>query len=106
MLATIIPPIRATCPYCGVGSGILVTSGADGVSVSGDPDHPANFGRLCSKGSALAETLGTDGRLTNPNIGPIPTRLDEVLGLIAQRFWKPLPNTDWPLSRFTVRARC
>jgi assimilatory nitrate reductase catalytic subunit len=34
-----------------------------GQSVKGDPDHPANFGRLCSKGSALAETIDMDGRL-------------------------------------------
>ena len=26
------------------------------VAIAGDPDHPANFGRLCSKGSALGET--------------------------------------------------
>ena len=35
-------------------------------SIAGDPDHPANFGRLCSKGSALGETLGLDGRLLHP----------------------------------------
>ena len=33
---------------------------------SGDPEHPANFGRLCSKGSALCETLSLDGRLLHP----------------------------------------
>ena len=34
--------------------------------ISGDPEHPANFGRLCSKGSALGETLSLDGRLLHP----------------------------------------
>ncbi len=49
------PAVRTTCPYCGVGCGILATRGTDGaVEIKGDPEHPANFGRLCSKGSALA----------------------------------------------------
>src|SRR6202521_1920202 len=58
--------VRTTCPYCGVGCGVLVTSGADGLAISGDPEHPANFGRLCSKSSALGETLGLAGRLLHP----------------------------------------
>ncbi len=49
---------RTTCPYCGTGCGVLVTpDGSGGMAVKGDPDHPANRGRLCSKGSALGETL-------------------------------------------------
>jgi len=60
-------PIRTTCPYCGVGCGVLANIDKEGVvSVTGDPDHPANFGKLCSKGSALAQTLGTERRLTQP----------------------------------------
>src|ERR1700694_900871 len=60
---------RTTCPYCGVGCGVLATpDAAGGAAIAGDPDHPANFGRLCSKGSALGETLGLDGRLLHPMI--------------------------------------
>ena len=60
---TVIDPAlratRTTCPYCGVGCGVLATpDGAGGAAIAGDPEHPANFGRLCSKGSALGETLG------------------------------------------------
>jgi len=45
---------RSTCPYCGVGCGVIIEStGAQITGVRGDPDHPANFGRLCSKGSTL-----------------------------------------------------
>ncbi|MGJ0455015.1 MAG: nitrate reductase [Methylocystis sp.] len=55
---------RSTCPYCGVGCGVLAS--ANGADVIGDPAHPANFGRLCSKGSALGETLGLEGRLLYP----------------------------------------
>ncbi|WP_339663736.1 nitrate reductase [uncultured Psychrobacter sp.] len=59
--------IRTTCPYCGVGCGVLASVDAAGVvSVKGDPEHPANFGKLCSKGSALAQTLGSERRLTEP----------------------------------------
>src|SRR5580698_3218471 len=60
---------RTTCPYCGVGCGVLATpDGHGGASISGDPEHPANFGRLCSKGSALGETLGLEERLLYPMI--------------------------------------
>src|SRR5712664_2805568 len=60
---------RTTCPYCGVGCGVLATSdNKGGAAISGDPEHPANFGRLCSKGSALGETLGLEDRLLYPMI--------------------------------------
>ncbi len=61
------PAVRTTCPYCGVGCGVLAhPDGQGGATVAGDPSHPANFGRLCSKGSALGETLGLSGRLLHP----------------------------------------
>ncbi len=72
--------IRTTCPYCGVGCGLLAA--ADG-SLSGDPDHPANHGRLCSKGAALGDTLATDGRLLHPQIGGRNVSWDEALDRIA-----------------------
>ena len=44
----------STCPYCGVGCGVIIESQGDQITgVRGDPEHPANFGRLCSKGSTL-----------------------------------------------------
>jgi assimilatory nitrate reductase catalytic subunit len=63
-----LPPVtRTTCPYCGVGCGVAARpNGMGGAITTGDPDHPANFGRLCSKGFALEETLGLDGRLLHP----------------------------------------
>src|ERR1700754_3552110 len=61
------PATRSTCPYCGVGCGVLAKPDErGGADISGDPAHPANFGRLCSKGSALGETLGLGGRLLHP----------------------------------------
>jgi assimilatory nitrate reductase catalytic subunit len=60
---------RTTCPYCGVGCGVLATpDGHGGAAMSGDPEHHANFGRLCSKGAALGETVGLDDRLLHPMI--------------------------------------
>jgi len=78
---------RTTCPYCGVGCGVLATPQPDGtVQIAGDPDHPANFGRLCSKGSALGETLSLDGRLLHPEINDERASWDDALDLVATRF--------------------
>ena len=78
---------RTTCPYCGVGCGVLATPQPDGsVTIAGDPDHPANFGRLCSKGSALGETLSLDGRLLHPEIADKRVTWDEALDHVAGRF--------------------
>src|SRR6187549_3627901 len=78
---------RTTCPYCGVGCGVLATPQPDGsVTVAGDPDHPANFGRLCSKGSALGETLSLDGRLLYPEMNGERVSWDTALTTIAQKF--------------------
>src|SRR5215203_3481638 len=78
---------RTTCPYCGVGCGVLATpDGNGGAAISGDPDHPANLGRLCSKGAALGETLGLDTRLLHPML-----RQDGAL-----------TRTDWDTALDTV----
>ena len=131
-------PVRTTCPYCGVGCGVLVsraegcrvpgsplseredggnfrsveqtgsvaksplppfTKGGNsvglalakagnttGFTVRGDPEHPANLGRLCSKGSALAETLGLEDRLLHPQIGGRRVSWDTALDTVARRF--------------------
>ncbi|WP_309085918.1 molybdopterin-dependent oxidoreductase [Chelativorans sp.] len=79
--------VRTTCPYCGVGCGVIAKPEADGtVKISGDPDHPANFGRLCSKGSALGETIGLDERLLYPEIEGRRAGWYEALDLVAQKF--------------------
>ena len=78
---------KTTCPYCGVGCGVIARIDDNGtVSVKGDPDHPANFGRLCSKGSALAETIDLDGRVLYPQIDGRRADWDEALDLVASRF--------------------
>jgi assimilatory nitrate reductase catalytic subunit len=80
---------RTTCPYCGVGCGLVVA--AEG-ALSGDPDHPANRGRLCSKGAALGDTLATDGRLLYPQIGGRNASWDEALDLIAENFKRTIAD--------------
>ena len=74
---------RTTCPYCGVGCGVLATADGPRVEIAGDPDHPANFGRLCSKGSALGETLGHETRLLHPEIGGRRVTWDVALDHVA-----------------------
>lgn len=64
---------RSTCCYCGVGCGVLIqTDGKQVVGVRGDPDHPANFGRLCTKGSTLhltaSPTLQSQARALHPEM--------------------------------------
>lgn len=80
-------PVRTTCPYCGVGCGVLALAQPDGTAeIEGDPAHPANFGRLCSKGSALGETLSLDDRLLDPMIEGRRVAWEEALDLVASRF--------------------
>src|SRR5712675_414993 len=92
---------RTTCPYCGVGCGILATPEAGGgAAISGDPEHPANFGRLCSKGSALGETLSPDSRLLYPMIRCSKGTMERVawpdaLDHVAHRF-KHIVARDGP----------
>ncbi len=59
--------VKSTCCYCGVGCGVLIaTEGERIVGVRGDPEHPANFGRLCTKGASLHLTADTTYRLLHP----------------------------------------
>jgi assimilatory nitrate reductase catalytic subunit len=94
--------IRTTCPYCGVGCGVRIA--ADGV-LSGDPDHPANFGRLCSKGAALADTLASDGRLLYPQIVGRNASWDEALDRIAASFSRTIAEHGPDAAAFYVSGQ-
>jgi assimilatory nitrate reductase catalytic subunit len=79
--------VKTTCPYCGVGCGVLAITDANGeVTVKGDPDHPANYGRLCSKGAALGETVDSEGRLLKPVIQGEEVSWDKAIKSVADRF--------------------
>ncbi|MCE6966234.1 nitrate reductase [Enterobacter sp. MW07] len=76
---------RTTCPYCGVGCGVVARVEAGSVTVRGDEQHPANFGRLCVKGSALGETTGLAGRLLQPELNNQPVSWPRALDAAGQR---------------------
>ncbi|HVR91989.1 MAG TPA: molybdopterin-dependent oxidoreductase [Novosphingobium sp.] len=79
--------VRTTCAYCGVGCGIVAEPGAErAVTIKGDADHPANFGKLCSKGTHLGETVSLEGRLLYPEIGGRRASWDKAIRHVARRF--------------------
>lgn len=87
---------RSTCPYCGVGCGVIIeTQGPQITGVRGDPEHPANFGRLCTKGSTL--------HLTATNTIAMQTRLMQP----QLRASRDLPRTvvDWDTALDAAAAR-
>jgi assimilatory nitrate reductase catalytic subunit len=74
---TMSPEVRTTCPYCGVGCGLVGKAGdARKLAIAPDNSHPANQGRICSKGAALGDTIGLAGRLRPDDSRPA-------------RCWKP-----------------
>ena len=96
---------RSTCPYCGVGCGVIIESSTGQITgVRGDPDHPANFGRLCTKGSTLHLTASAEvtrqtrllqpmqrlnrqaSRGTGPAEKPVTLSWDAALDLAAGKF--------------------
>ncbi|WP_304921489.1 nitrate reductase [Hydrogenophaga sp.] len=92
---------RSTCPYCGVGCGVLIeTEGQQITGVRGDPDHPANFGKLCTKGTTLHLTatpeLTRQTRLLQPmrrltrQAAPTPIAWDAALDIASDRFAKTI----------------
>src|ERR1700712_1723056 len=78
--------IRTTCAYCGVGCGIKAEVDGREVKIAGDPDHPANAGKLCSKGTHLGETVGLEGRLLYPEGGGKRVSWDKAIDRVAKKF--------------------
>jgi assimilatory nitrate reductase catalytic subunit len=75
---------KSTCPYCGVGCGVVIASqGTQITGVRGDPDHPANFGRLCTKGQSLhltgAPQVTAQTRLLTPQWRPVRGQAPQAL---------------------------
>ncbi len=95
--------VRTTCPYCGVGCGVVAQP--DG-SVVGDTAHPANFGRLCSKGAALAETLDDQARLLHPTIDGERATWETALDRIAARFSETVRHYGPDSVAFYVSGQC
>ncbi len=78
--------VHTTCPYCGVGCGVVATRHGDVMEIAGDTSHPANRGRLCSKGTQLGATLDGTSRATIPLINGEESDWDTALDLVANRF--------------------
>lgn len=78
---------KTTCAYCGVGCGVEAKVNAQGLlDIRGDKDHPANYGKLCSKGLALGETVSHEGRLLHPSIDGQQTDWPTALDHVATQF--------------------
>jgi len=89
--------IQTTCPYCGVGCGMDISpkpeknsrsnklAGFEG-KVIGSELHPANFGKLCVKGSSAGETVDFDGRMLNPQVNGEVVSWDSALSTVADKF--------------------
>ncbi len=95
--------VHSTCPYCGVGCGVIARP--DG-AISADLTHPANRGRLCSKGAALAQTVDDAGRLTVPLIDGVAADWDTALDLIADRFRATIAEHGPDSVAFYVSGQC
>ncbi|WP_369228052.1 molybdopterin-dependent oxidoreductase [Streptomyces sp. R39] len=89
--------VRTVCSYCGVGCGMVldIGTGPDGrrtvLKASGDKEHPANAGRLCTKGATTADMLAAPGRLTTALLRPergeeaVPSAVDAAVAETARR---------------------
>lgn len=65
--------VRTVCGYCGVGCGMTLQVGRrqEGLrvtGVTGTVDHPANAGRLCTKGATTADLLAAPGRMEKASV--------------------------------------
>ncbi|MBD7916780.1 molybdopterin-dependent oxidoreductase [Cellulomonas sp. Sa3CUA2] len=95
--------VATVCSYCGVGCGIVLDVGDDGTvtRASGDRSHPANAGRLCTKGATSATMLAAGGRLTTalvrPERGaaPVPADVDAAIATVAHRL-REILDRDGP----------
>jgi assimilatory nitrate reductase catalytic subunit len=83
--------IASTCCYCGTGCGVLIDAHGGVIrGVRGDPSHPANFGRLCSKGLSLVHSANRMGRCLYPMVNGERETWDKALEFVADRFRKTI----------------
>ncbi len=106
LTANLVPDVQGihtTCPYCGVGCGVVARP--DG-AVAGDATHPANHGRLCSKGAALAESIQDEGRLLHPTIDGARADWGTALDRVATRFRDTIAAHGPDSVAFYVSGQC
>ncbi len=88
---------KTTCAYCGVGCGVEASFDNKALIIQGDKEHPANYGKLCVKGSNLHQTVGSENRLLKPRIGKEEVEWNEALDVIAAKI-KQVVETSGPDS--------
>ncbi|WP_373018046.1 molybdopterin-dependent oxidoreductase [Thiomicrorhabdus sp.] len=85
-------PVKTTCPYCGVGCGIEMQPKTQTNEIVwqalGDKVHPANYGKLCVKGSSVGETLSFSGRMLAPQVHGKAVDWEEAITFVADGFRK------------------
>ncbi|MGA1805437.1 molybdopterin-dependent oxidoreductase [Rhizobium sp. HT1-10] len=94
--------VKGSCPYCGVGCGIVMeVKGNRVVKVTGDKSHPTNFGRLCTKGTTCGQAIAETGRMNKAHMRParsqdqIPVSIDKAIHETARRL-KSIIDRDGP----------
>ncbi|WP_448211518.1 nitrate reductase [Colwellia sp. MEBiC06753] len=79
--------VQSTCAYCGVGCGVDISSSNGQLNgIAGTPEHPANFGRLCVKGSHLLDTIDLTNRLLIPEVGGQQVSWSQAFSEVADKF--------------------
>jgi assimilatory nitrate reductase catalytic subunit len=103
---------QTSCPYCGVGCGVDVTCAVKSdrsvvfEKVEGTPEHPANFGRLCVKGSNLAATVTDENRLFHPHIDGKPTDWQTATQTVADKIADVVAQHGPDAVAFYVSGQC
>ena len=101
-------PVRTTCPYCGVGCGVLANARRQGRrEIAGDRDAPRQLREAVFEGSALGETLGLETRLLHPMVDGERRRAGAKRSIMSPPDFKRIRDTHGPgRSRSTSRASC
>jgi assimilatory nitrate reductase catalytic subunit len=102
-MTTLPVPVHTTCPYCGVGCGVVALPDE---TIKADAHHPANRGRLCSKGAALGATLDNATRLTVAMVDGREAGWDAALQLVADRFRETIARHGPDSVAFYVSGQC
>jgi len=101
-----LPAVRTTCPYCGVGCGVSARAiPSRALTIAGDEQHPANTGRLCSKGTALGATVGLEGRLLEPMIGKHEVDWATAIRRVANGFSRVIAEHGPDAAAFYVSGQ-
>ena len=98
--------VQSTCAYCGVGCGvdISITEGQASTLV-GSPEHPANFGRLCVKGTHLLDTVDITNRLLAPEVAGQQVSWDTAIAHVADKFGETIEKYGKDAVAFYVSGQ-